>query len=718
MTFVTPWLLWGVLGVFVPVAIHRIMRPRRRPVRFPALRLLQSQIAAGQRAQRIRHWWVLLLRCGLVALLAVLLAGPFWPSMDSGVAANRARAALIVFDDSWSVGRSIDATDGAQAPPVEVALDWLGGAETWPEGSVVGLIFADPLKPDWPIGADATDLDAALRGALDGRRHDVALDDALRRAADQLDVARQPERRLLLVTDAAQHAFGDSAGGALGQVSDLSVTIATPREAAQGNLALLEARPTRHMTPRGAPIGVAVEVCAFGVQGAVTVVARLGGQVVARSKPIALVVDEERQTTLTIPPLESGRHVIEIAIEPEDRQDADQRRWVVVDVGPKPRVVLLVDKPALRGIDGDASLLILRNLLAPEALSDDAQRVQLTVSRPDNLPDLSGSGDDPAALVVVGPGVPLTLAQREQLRDYVQGGGRVLLAAAGSAAALPDWPLVRSWLASDLPRVEFLAEPMGLGWREPTNDVALDELRDAVVRRRVRLDALQPDVRVLAAFDDDVPALIARRMGRGEVLGLLTSADAGWSDLGIRPAALLTWLHTVLLDAPDRARAAVRYLSAGDVALGRVTTLPPGHYRIARLASGMVEEAGGADPDFEVTLAAGGGTGLTALAKPGVYRLTPEDGGGVQEALVLVVGWRAAESDPTRQTTADIAERLGVGAVESASGDDARESMGWASFWTDSLPPRAPLAGSLVLLMLLESRLSRHSRVRTPDVKA
>jgi hypothetical protein len=76
MAFVNLTLLVGGACVAIPVVLHLIMRQKPRQLVFPALRFIQQRRIANQRRLNLRHWILLALRCGAIALLALALARP------------------------------------------------------------------------------------------------------------------------------------------------------------------------------------------------------------------------------------------------------------------------------------------------------------------------------------------------------------------------------------------------------------------------------------------------------------------------------------------------------------------------------------------------------------------------------------------------------------------------------------------------------------------
>ena len=84
------WANLGILGVgglllSVPVILHFMFQPKPISVDFPALRFLQTSQQTTRSRMRLKHVALLLVRCLLIALLALALAGP---SVASSVLGN------------------------------------------------------------------------------------------------------------------------------------------------------------------------------------------------------------------------------------------------------------------------------------------------------------------------------------------------------------------------------------------------------------------------------------------------------------------------------------------------------------------------------------------------------------------------------------------------------------------------------------------------------
>src|SRR3954465_11577966 len=102
MNFVVPSMLWGGGAVGAPVAIPFFFRSRYRTVPWAAMKFLLASIEQTSRRLKFQELLLLLVRCAVLALLALALARPLF----STVAASGKEAvdAVFVFDTSFSMG--------------------------------------------------------------------------------------------------------------------------------------------------------------------------------------------------------------------------------------------------------------------------------------------------------------------------------------------------------------------------------------------------------------------------------------------------------------------------------------------------------------------------------------------------------------------------------------------------------------------------------------
>ncbi|MBO0929952.1 BatA domain-containing protein [Fibrella aquatilis] len=89
MTFLNPVLLWGILAIAVPIALHFWHQQRARPMPWAMLRWLETPTQPPKRGLRFDNLLLLVLRCLLLVVLACLLARPIWPGKKTATPAQQ-----------------------------------------------------------------------------------------------------------------------------------------------------------------------------------------------------------------------------------------------------------------------------------------------------------------------------------------------------------------------------------------------------------------------------------------------------------------------------------------------------------------------------------------------------------------------------------------------------------------------------------------------------
>lgn len=125
MQFLQPHLLWGLLGLVIPLLIHLFNFQKTEKVVFSNNRLLMEISMQTKKARQVKNLLLLLLRMLALALVVMAFAQPVIPSF-SGTDPGKGMAQSIVFLDnspSMFVGK-----DGAA--PIDLAQE---AAKKWPE---------------------------------------------------------------------------------------------------------------------------------------------------------------------------------------------------------------------------------------------------------------------------------------------------------------------------------------------------------------------------------------------------------------------------------------------------------------------------------------------------------------------------------------------------------------------------------------------------------
>ena len=115
LTFLNPFLLFGIAAVTLPILIHRIAKKRPVVREFSAVRLLLQSQQITAKPQRLKHFLLLALRILAVAMMVFMMSRPVL--VRPGIAAFFERGArVLIFDNSLSMGYRED-----RGPRFEIA---------------------------------------------------------------------------------------------------------------------------------------------------------------------------------------------------------------------------------------------------------------------------------------------------------------------------------------------------------------------------------------------------------------------------------------------------------------------------------------------------------------------------------------------------------------------------------------------------------------------
>jgi len=83
MSFLSPFFLWGLLAVSIPVILHLINLRRPKKVAFSTLAFFKRLEQSTIKRIKLKKWLLLALRCSAIFCLAIALARPFLPPVFS-----------------------------------------------------------------------------------------------------------------------------------------------------------------------------------------------------------------------------------------------------------------------------------------------------------------------------------------------------------------------------------------------------------------------------------------------------------------------------------------------------------------------------------------------------------------------------------------------------------------------------------------------------------
>jgi hypothetical protein len=608
-------------------------------------------------AKKLQYLLLLALRVAVLVLLALAFAQPALWRKPQAAAAGGARLHLIVLDGSASMG-----DDGRWERARAAARDVIDGLRGDDRGQVV--VAGRQFEVLGAATADASVLRQALNTVEPGVfRLDYG---QLMRSIDALLRGAELPVVIDLVTDVQQSSlptrFGELAPRRAAEVAIHDVSggkadnwtiesfggsaLTGELEASLRSFAAADARKSLRLT--------------------------LNGKTIAE-QPVDVPSGGRAQARFPALELASGPNRVTVSLEPGDDLKADDQRYLVLK-RPQPRSVLLVSGDQ-RG-RGALYLSSALGTLATLGLVPETRVPSKLAERP--LAEQS--------FVVVTDAGLLAASEIAALADYVQNGGRALLALGPRSAGLTTVPLSGETLRSGQQLGGSATVSIGEIDNAHPALRGLDDLRSAKFTRYVGVEPGAED-RVLVRLDDGAPLLIERTLGAGRVLLFTSSLDREWNDLPVQPVFVpfVAGLANHLLGGAG---------FTSEAELGSTLAV-----RALGLAGGQIF-----DPRGQKALGLGAGEDVL-LDQVGFYEVV---GGGNTE--LVAVNFDPRESDLTLIDDATLArwKGLGTGAAQENQGNAGNSS-------TEPVPrPLGPLLViALLLAAIVESWVGNwHLRIR------
>jgi hypothetical protein len=491
LAFLNPWLLAPLAGLPLLWWLLRLTPPAPRRVRFPAMRLL-LQLKQQEETPAHTPWWLLLLRCLIIALILTGLAQPL---LNPSAQLAGSGPLLLVIDDGWTAGPSWIRTQST-------AQQLLREAER--NERPVRLLFTAPPADGQPIAVSDV-----LRAA-----------DARERLSQQLP-SPWPVDRL-------------AASKALAGVPESDVFYLSDGTGGMGTIELLEALPKAGPTllyrPEGGRLPLLLQPPALSEAGVEVIIRRAGalpettatlratahdGRLLARQEVTLPANLAQVTATLRLPP-SLRNSITRLELEGESSAGA----VILLDNYWRQRPVgILTASGGEKPLIGEAYYL--QRALKPYAELRQGELGQLLTQGLSLLimADIGGLGQP----------------EQAKLKEWIDKGGVLLRFAGPALAANPDdlLPVRLRGGERNLKGTLTWAEPLPIRSFSPNRPLSgLVPPADVRIERQVLAEpAADLTAKTWASLADGTPLVTGQNIGKGWLVLVHTTANADWSNL-------------------------------------------------------------------------------------------------------------------------------------------------------------------------------------------
>ena len=665
MALIGPLFLLGLLGIGLPIWLHRLETQVTERSPFATTRFLEPAKKRIHVHKKLKYLLLMALRIAFFVILALLFARPVFFAAPQAAITEDTTHHVIVVDTSFSMS-----LDGSYDTALDEARGIINGMG---DDDVASLYSASSgVSSIVPVTADAAILTEALNGLAPGNgKLDLGV---MVTSLNALIEQSQANFILHVISDFQQSGqavrFADMITDVInGRPATLEVVRVQTQNTP--NFAVDSVLVTNRTTVEAGIRGYASDNSERTVTLLVNDVVQQEQAIMANGTGIAFAVFNDVAFA-------EGDNRIDIRISPVDALAGDDERHAVFDNSPPAPVLLLTADPESRGVTYISAAL------------ETAPRGYEVITQ--NIADLDARILQRYPWIVIEDMGAVNASLAAAITEYVSGGGAVLAGAGESLLGQSIIPVLDLGINSTALRRES---------RSPITmiDNSHPALRESAGWGTVNMQTLpvaaSGDDRLLIAQAGDRPVLIERAIGRGRFMLLTTALDNTLTDLPVKPVFV-----TFMAEA-------ARYLSNENLLIRE--QVAESFLQLSRSggASGQVY-----DPDGESLLSLSDTTRAQdiALNKTGFYRvITP--GGDV----LVAVNPDRRESDLTvmdaqvlQNWQNVVAGTAGAGDAALAAGQEtAVENTEEREIWRFFLI-------LLVIIVLAESYLgNQHLRVKT-----
>jgi hypothetical protein len=559
MSFLNPFLLFGLLSVSVPIIIHMLNRRKFDRVVWAAMRFLKVSVDQNQRRLKIEDLILLILRCALLAMLVMAVARPALKAAG-GMFEQSQITAVFVLDNTMSMGQ----TNGVNTRFDLARLALKQALDALPNGSSAAVIFATDIS-DKVIAQPTFDLTLVGKTLQDAKLTDRA-SNLYRPITDAIDILKHStgaRKEIFLATDGQFLAFQ--------QMPEILRALDESKSDIHTHFFLVDQPEASNLSISGLKMGS--DIPGVGMMLPFDVEVSNWSHEPAENVRVTMHVDNDPPTAETlidhIGPFEStlvtmlGKvrddsfHTVTATLTPDHLQ-ADDTRTLAIKGVTKVNVLLVDGNPGAEARDSEVFFLKHGLVPVPKAQADD-YLIQCTTAQPGNL-DTQRLGDYSA--VALADVSDLPDREIDDLAAFVNRGGGLLIFPGdnlqphyynehfASRGLLPaefgttdgtgvqgsgafrlsprsDHPIVSVFndpQAGDMTAAHFfkrylltLTAPTSMPSTAPSGVSGGDSGGSAS--------------RVVLSFADKNPFIVERPLGKGRVIQFASTASTKWTDL-------------------------------------------------------------------------------------------------------------------------------------------------------------------------------------------
>ena len=496
------------------------------------MRFVLKSHNANASKQKIKHIILLLMRMGAIALVAMLLAGFYLQGNNLTGSRQVPTAMVVVIDNSASMSYQHKSRTFLEYGKQIVTKI----VESLPNGSRVAVLSTSGGYGDAGFLNDVKLASLQISDIPQTHGGD-SVGDAVVRAVGMLHDSKLPRNEVLVISDMTNTSWKSLSE--IPTTNEIKFTIIDCGIDRDANISLHRVKLSSQSVPLGVGVTLRTIISSRNLGGEMNLLVELDGQNI-QQRSVELPVGGSRVVRFTIYPDKTGVLHGRVVLQNPDPLQSDNVRYFTLEVR-EPVEILFVTSPANKN---DKTAFLMANAIAPPMPRTDAGMLTRRNITPDQL-DKEKPGKTP--LVVLANTGALRSEQWKALSDYVTGGGKIWIVA-GSMLNIGSYnsPQAQQIMPVKLKGQEELSRPTGFAEPDvtaplflPFTDPENPPLGEIMIYNRFGIESVAPNAAVALKYIDNTPAIINRKVGKGEVVFWNFSPARNWSNLGQLGAQLV-----------------------------------------------------------------------------------------------------------------------------------------------------------------------------------
>ncbi len=556
MTFLNPFVLFGLAAAAIPIILHLLNIRKLRTIEFSTLAFLKELQKSKMRRVKIRQLLLLVLRTLLVILIVFAFSRPALKGTLSGIGTHARTTIVIIFDDTYSMSLQNErGTFLKQAQSTALRL-----ADMLKEGDDALFIRLSDL-PQATIAEPTHDIQKlrnAIRQTEASYKHGT-IEEALRLSSRLIRQSRNFNKEIYILTDNQRTTVVNPPrrGSALQseKLSNVKLFLVPLSEKPFENIGIEKVEIPPTLFQKGKPFPVRTTIRNFGTMRVQNYLANIfldGARVMQKS--VSLDGGARNTVDFIATPQRTGFLSGYVELE-EDTFEGDNKCFFSVTI-PAQLNVLIASSNASSSVnirlalgllnrDGTSTSLALKEI-APEQLTSSV------LAQTD--------------VVILSNASSLSPSQADQLAQFSSQGGGIILFAGDllnpgqyNATLLPKLGLpaltpIQHRAASSAAFVSFekidFGHPVFQGMFENTKGIRGQNgnVESPKVFSSIRFVS-EKDIRSIISLSDGTPFLWEKIPSNGRILGFAVAANIGWSDFPVKGIFVPLLYQTILYAA-------------------------------------------------------------------------------------------------------------------------------------------------------------------------